>query len=76
MTISIKSAGNGKISSSMFDIQVNSNEVKQNNNDNSNSDDGQKDTGGEITEANTLSFLSIFELFSITILALLVRYRK
>ena len=76
VTISIKSAGNGKISSSMFDIQVNSNEVKQNNNDNSNSDDAQKDTGGEITEADTLSFLSTFELFSITILALLVRYRK
>ena len=76
VTISIKSAGNDKISSSMFEIQVNSNEVEQDSNDNTNSGGGTVDTDGEITEANTLSFLNEFELFSIIILAFLVRYRK
>ena len=76
VTISIKSAGNDKISSSMFEIQVNSNEVKQDANDNTNSGGGTVDTDGEITEANTLSFLTEFELFSIIILAFLLRYRK
>ena len=76
VTISIKSAGNDKISSSMFEIQVNSNEAKQDANDNTNSGGGTVDTDGEITEANTLSFLTEFELFSIIILAFLLRYRK
>ena len=76
VTISIKSAGNDKISSSMFEIQVNSNEVKQDANDNTNSGGGTVDTDGKITEANTLSFLTEFELFSIIILAFLLRYRK
>lgn len=76
VTISIKSAGNGQISSSMFEIQVNSNEVKQDDNDDINSGDGTTNTDGEVTEANTLSFLTAFELFSMIIFALLVRYRK
>ena len=76
VTISIKSAGNGKISSSMFEIQVNSNDVKEDANDNSNSGDGTIETDGEITEADTLSFLTAFELFSIILLASLMRYRK
>ena len=60
----------------MFEIQVNSNEVKQDSNDNTNSGGGTVDTDGEITEANTLSFLNEFELFSIIILAFLLRYKK
>ncbi|MDG1548544.1 MAG: hypothetical protein P8Q94_00695 [Candidatus Poseidoniaceae archaeon] len=76
VTISIKSAGNGKISSSMFEIQVNSNEVKEDDNNDANLGEGTTNTDGELTEANTLSFLTTFELFSTIIFALMVRYRK
>ena len=75
VTISIKSAGNGKISSSMFEIQVNSNAAKEEANDNTNSGDGTIETDGEITETSTLSFLTGFELFSIIILAFLMRHK-
>ena len=73
VTISIKSAGNGKIISTVFDIMVNSNSVDDDKGNNDNTDDSEIDQDIDLTESNTLDFLGIYDLIFIFILAMVFR---
>ena len=73
VTVSIKSAGNGKIISTVFDVMVNSNSVDDDKGNNDNTDDSEIDQDIELTESNTLDFLGIYDLILIFILAMVFR---
>lgn len=73
VTVSIKSAGNGKIISTVFDIMVNSNSVDDDKGNNDNTDDSEIDQDIDLTESNTLDFLGIYDLIFIFILAMVFR---
>lgn len=77
VTISIKSAGNGKIISTVFDIMVNSNSVDDDDRgSNDNTDDSEIDQDIELTESNTLNFLGIYDLIFIFVLAMVFRSKN
>ena len=76
VTVSIKSAGNGKIISTVFDIMVNSNSVDDDKGNNDNTDDSEIDQDIDLTESNTLDFLGIYDLIFIFILAMVFRSKN
>ena len=68
MTISIKSAGNDKLSSTVFEVSVNSNAAPDDAS-NSNNEQPSSTPEGEITEADTLSFIPLYESILVVIIA-------
>tara|TARA_B100001564_G_scaffold268943_1_gene230546 strand:+ start:161 stop:1126 length:966 start_codon:yes stop_codon:yes gene_type:complete len=77
VTISIKSAGNGKIISTVFDIMVNSNSVDDvDKGSNDDTDDSDMDQDFDLTENNTLDFLGIYDFIFIFTLAMVFRSRN
>ena len=74
ITISIKSAGNGKISTTIFDVSVNSQNQKQDSEpDYVEPDSNQTDKKTDVVESNTLYFLSGLEVILIAFLAIMVQ---
>jgi len=76
VTISIKSAGNGKIISTVFDIMVTSNSAETDKEINDNNDDSDSQQNPELVESNTLNFLGTYEVLFILILAMALRPRN
>ena len=76
MTISIKSAGNGKIVTTVFDIMVTSNAADDDKGGIDNNDDSGSQEDNELDESNTLDFLGIHEVLFILTLAMAFRHRK
>ena len=74
ITISIKSAGNGQISSTIFEIDVNSNAGNDDERTVSDNDEPTNNGETELTETDTLDFIGIFEL--IFIVAIAVSFRR
>ena len=68
VTISIKSAGNDKLSSTVFEVSVNSNAAPDDAS-NSNNEQPSSTPEGEITEADTLSFIPLYESILVVIIA-------
>lgn len=76
VTISIKSAGNGKIVTTVFDIMVTSNAADDDKGGIDNNDDSDSQEDNELVESNTLDFLGIYEVLFILTLAMAFRHRK
>ena len=76
VTISIKSAGNGKIISTVFDIMVTSNSAETDKEINDNNDDSDSQQNPELVESNTLNSLGTYEVLFILILAMALRPRN
>lgn len=76
VTISIKSAGNGKIATTVFDIMVTSNAADDDKGSNDNNDDSDSQEDNELVESNTLDFLGIYEVLFILTMAMAFRHRK
>ena len=76
VTISIKSAGNGKIVTTVFDIMVTSNAADDDKGGIDNNDDSGSQEDNELVESNTLDFLGIYEVLFILTLAMAFRHRK
>ena len=76
ITISIKSAGNGQISSIVFEINVNSNSADNEDTGDSDVEESPDDDNTELTEANTLNFLMSYELILMIMIALIFRSRN
>ena len=76
ITISIKSAGNGQISSLVFEINVNSNSAENENKGDSNVEESPDNDNTELTETNTLNFLMSYELILMIMIALIFRSRN
>ena len=76
VTISIKSAGNGKIVTTVFDIMVTSNAADDDESSNENNDDSTSQEDNELVESNTLDFLGIYEVLFILTMAMAFRHRK
>ena len=76
VTISIKSAGNGEIVSTIFQVEVISNSA--NDDDPIIPDNGQPsdDSETQLTETNTLNFLGIYEIILIVLFAMSFRWHK
>ena len=76
ITISIKSAGNGQISSIVFEINVNSNSADNEDKGDSNVEESPDNDNTELTETNTLNFLMSYELILMIMIALIFRSRN
>ena len=76
VTISIKSAGNGKISSTIFEIDVNSNSASDDEGPDNSIDQSDNNQQTELTETDTLNFVGTFEIILIVIFAVLLRHQK
>lgn len=76
VTISIKSAGNGKIVTTVFDIMVTSNAADDDKGGIDNNDDSGSQDDNELVESNTLDFLGIYEVLFILTFAMAFRHRK
>ena len=76
VTISIKSAGNGKIVTTVFDIMVTSNSAEADKEINDNNDDSDSQQDSELVESNTLTFLGTYEVLFILTLAMALRSRN
>ena len=76
VTISIKSAGNGKISSTIFEIDVNSNSASDDEGLDNSTDQSDNNQQTELTETDTLNFVGTFEIILIVIFAVLLRHQK
>ena len=76
VTISIKSAGNGDIVTTVFELMVNSNSVDDDETNDDSSDDPNGGQDSELVESDTLDFVGIYELFIIMSLALFIVGKK
>ncbi len=76
ITISIKSAGNSELSSTVFELNVQSNKAEDDDDDTTLGENNQDDGVTDVTEADTLNFLSIFEMIFIAFFATLFRSRN
>tara|TARA_B100001250_G_scaffold409061_1_gene432640 strand:+ start:790 stop:1764 length:975 start_codon:yes stop_codon:yes gene_type:complete len=78
VTISLKSAGDGDICSTIFQIEVNSvdSETGGNSNSNTNSNETEHGDDSDISEVDTLNFISILELISLLVIAIFVKSRN
>jgi hypothetical protein len=76
ITISIKSAGNGKISSIVFEINVNSNSAENDDKGDSNVEESPDNDNSELTETNTLNFVMGYEIILMIMIALIFRSRN
>ena len=76
VTISIKSAGNGKIVSTTFQIDVNSNSASDDERPANGIDQSDNNQQTELTETDTLNFVGTFEIILIVIFAVLLKHQK
>ena len=76
ITISIKSAGNGKIITTVFEITVNSNSVEEDKASDGNVGDSEAEQDVDITESDTLDFLGIYDVIFVLTLAVVFRMRN
>ena len=76
ITISIKSAGNGQIVSTIFQVEVVSNSANDDDRVIPNNDQPSDDSATQLTETNTLNFLGIYEIILIVFFAMSFRWHK
>ena len=76
ITISIKSAGNGKIVSTIFQVEVISNSANDDDRVVPNNNQPSDDSETQLTETNTLNFLGIYEIILIVFFAMSFRWHK
>ena len=76
ITISIKSAGNGQIVSTIFQVEVVSNSANDDDRVIPNNDQPSDDSNTQLTETNTLNFLGIYEIILIVFFAISFRWHK
>lgn len=76
ITISIKSAGNGQIVSTIFQVEVVSNSANDDDRVIPNNDQPSDDSETQLTETNTLNFLGIYEIILIVFFAMSFRWHK
>ena len=76
ITISIKSAGNGQIVSTIFQVEVVSNSANDDDRVIPNNDQPSDDSDTQLTETNTLNFLGIYEIILIVFFAMSFRWHK
>ena len=76
ITISIKSAGNGKIITTVFEIMVNSNSVEEDKTSDGSIGDSEAEQDVDITESDTLDFLGIYDVIFVLTLAVIFRMRN
>ena len=76
ITISIKSAGNGQIVSTFFQVEVVSNSANDDDRVIPNNDQPSDDSETQLTETNTLNFLGIYEIILIVFFAMSFRWHK
>ena len=76
ITISIKSAGNGQIVSTIFQVEVVSNSANDEDRVIPNNDQPSDDSETQLTETNTLNFLGIYEIILIVFFAMSFRWHK
>tara|TARA_B100000925_G_scaffold32275_1_gene21426 strand:- start:1675 stop:2583 length:909 start_codon:yes stop_codon:yes gene_type:complete len=76
ITISIKSAGNGKIITTVFEIMVNSNSVEEDKTSDGSIGDSEAEQDVDITESDTLDFLGIYDVIFVLTLAVVFRMRN
>lgn len=76
ITISIKSAGNGQIVSTIFQVEVVSNSANDDDRVIPNNDQPSDDSETQLTETNTLNFLGLYEIILIVFFAMSFRWHK
>ena len=76
ITISIKSAGNGQIVSTIFQVEVVSNSANNDDRVIPNNDEPSDDSETQLTETNTLNFLGLYEIILIVFFAMSFRWHK
>ena len=76
ITISVKSAGNGQIVSTIFQVEVVSNSANDDDRVIPNNDEPSDDSETQLTETNTLNFLGIYEIILIVFFAMSFRWHK
>ena len=76
ITISIKSAGNGQIVSTIFQVEVVSNSANDDDRVIPNNDQPSDDSNTQLTETNSLNFLGIYEIILIVFFAMSFRWHK
>ena len=76
ITISIKSAGNGQIVSTIFQVEVVSNSANDDDRVIPNNDQPSDDSETQLIETNTLNFLGIYEIILIVFFAMSFRWHK
>ena len=76
ITISIKSAGNGQIVSTIFQVEVVSNSANDDDRVIPNDDEPSDDSDTQLTETNTLNFLGLYEIILIVFFAMSFRWHK
>ena len=76
ITISIKSAGNGQIVSTIFQVEVVSNSANDDDRVIPNNDQPSDDSETQLTETNTLNFLGLYEIIIIVFFAMSFRWHK
>ena len=76
ITISIKSAGNGQIVSTIFQVEVVSNSANDDDRVIPNNEEPSDDSETQLTETNTLNFLGLYEIILIVFFAMSFRWHK
>ena len=76
ITISIKSAGNGQIVSTIFQVEVVSNSANDDDRVIPNNNQPSDDSDTQLTETNTLNFLGLYEIILIVFFAMSFRWHK
>jgi len=76
VTISIKSAGNGEIVSTIFQVEVISNSANDDDPIIPDNDQPSDDSETQLTETNTLNFLGVYEIILIVLFAMSFRWHK
>jgi len=76
VTISIKSAGNGQIVSTIFQVEVVSNSASDDDLMIPDTDQPSDDSETQLTETNTLNFLGIYEIILIVFFAMSYHWQK
>ena len=76
ITISIKSAGNGQIVSTIFQVEVVSNSANDDDRVIPTNDQPSDDPDTQLTETNTLNFLGLYEIILIVFFAMSFRWHK
>ena len=76
ITISIKSAGNGQIVSTIFQVEVVSNSANDDDRVIPNNDQPSDDSDTQLTETNTLNILGLYDIILIVFFAMSFRWHK
>ena len=76
ITISIKSAGNGQITSTIFEIEVVSNSAEDDDRAIPSNNEPSDDSENQLTETDTLNFIGVYELILMILFAVSLRWQK